>query len=279
MSSKASAYAKELIVCPNGELVSRGEKLVLIVLADAHQVRKERFTYPSIDAIAPEALCDRRTCQRHMAGLERKGVILRLRPPNQGRGMQVFYFFPALDEIPEGWQDAALFCGHEIGGKGGKRAAEGRQKGGNLFAPPVGRAQERKQQLKQKQVQPPYPPQAGESGAQQIPIDVKAYEAAIDQVMRGCGFTARRMRAVIDEVLRLEIADADGPPVMALAAAMVAMVEAWEDFTSQGMRLRFKWGARRFFQEGYWRERESWPWDNEILKQERLQAGARVGSR
>jgi hypothetical protein len=155
VSARASAYAKSLIVCPNGELISKGEKLVLIVLADSHQDKAKRFTYPSIDSIAPEAMCDRRSCQRYMASLERKGVIRRLRPASQGRGMAVFYFFTQLDEIPEGWQNAALFDGHYQAQKGGKRAAEGRQKGGNLFAVSIERAQERKPELKQEQRQTP----------------------------------------------------------------------------------------------------------------------------
>lgn len=106
----------------------------------------------------------------------------------------------------------------------------------------------------------------------------QALEDAVDQVMRGCGFTARRLRVVIREVLCQETQDSEKPYVLALSEALVGMVEAWEDFTSQGARLRFKWGARKFFAEGYWRNRESWPWDNEVLKQEQLQAQARVGS-
>ena len=125
----------------------------------------------------------------------------------------------------------------------------------------------------------PLPPQAGVSGAQQTLTDAEAYEATVDQVMRGCGFTARRMRSVLCDVLRQEADESEQPLVMALSLAMVAMVEAWEDFTSQGARLRFKWGARRFFAEGYWRNRESWPWDNDALKQERMAMEARVGSR
>ena len=123
MSARASAYAKELVVCPNGERITRGEKLVLIVLADNHQDKAKHFTYPSIDTIAEDALCDRRSCQRHLDGLERKGVIRRLRPVAYGRSLTTFYFFTALDKIPEqGWQNAALF---DVSQKGGKRAAKG----------------------------------------------------------------------------------------------------------------------------------------------------------
>ena len=126
MSARASAYAKSLLFCPNGERITRGEKLVLISLADSHQDKGKHFTYPSIETIATDALCDRRSCQRHLEALERKGVIRRLRPARQGAGMTTFYFFLELEEVPEGWQNAALFSEH----KGGIRAAKGRQKGG-----------------------------------------------------------------------------------------------------------------------------------------------------
>jgi len=158
MSARASAYAKTLSVCPNGEMITPREKLVLIVLADAHQDRAKHFTYPSIETIAEDAMCDRRSCQRYLAALQRKGVIERLRPANQGRGMQVFYFFTALDDVPEGWQPAALF-GDSFSRR---RAAEGRQKGGRRAANGapalLERAQELELELEQKpNTTPPTP--------------------------------------------------------------------------------------------------------------------------
>jgi hypothetical protein len=160
VSAKASGYMKALVECPNGERITPREKLVGMVLADSHQDRAKRYTYPSVDTIAEDSLSDRRTCQRYLAALERKGVILRMRPPNQGRGAQIFYFFSALDEIPEGWQDAALLGAGLFAQKGGGRAAEGRRKGGNLPARPIERAQEREQeqQKQQEQVLTPLPP-------------------------------------------------------------------------------------------------------------------------
>lgn len=124
-----------MTTCPNGELISAREKLVAMVLADSHQDRARRFTFPSVDTIAEEARCDRRSCQRFLAALERKGVIRRLRPSNQGAGMHTFYFFPALDEIPEGWQDAALFEFAHEKGRAAKGRVKGRQKGGTT--PPL----------------------------------------------------------------------------------------------------------------------------------------------
>jgi hypothetical protein len=133
MSARASAYAKSLTVCPDGEMVTPREKLVLIVLADAHQDKANHFTYPAVETLAEDAMCDRRSCQRYLAALERKGVIKRMRPAHQGRGMQVFYFFTALDVVPEGWQTAALFDGLSIARKGGRRAAKGRQNAHRIY--------------------------------------------------------------------------------------------------------------------------------------------------
>jgi hypothetical protein len=107
---------------------------------------------------------------------------------------------------------------------------------------------------------------------------VEAFEATVDQVMYGCGFTARRMRPVIRDVLKQEIADSDKPLVLALSCALTAMVDAWDDFKAASPRLRYTWGPNKFFSLGYWRERDSWPWDGDVMKQERMQAEARVGT-
>ena len=154
---------KGLVFCPNGERLTPREKLVGMVLADSHQDKAKSFTYPSVETIAEESLSDKRTCQRYLDGLERKGVIVRLRPKGQGRGSLVFYFFPALDVMPEGWQGATLFDGSLFAPKGGERVAEGWQKGGRThISPVVERAREREQQQEQEQVLTPLPPQAGE---------------------------------------------------------------------------------------------------------------------
>lgn len=164
MSAKASGYAKALVACPNGEVITAREKLVLMCLADSHQDKAKRFTYPSVETIAVEAMCDRRSCQRYLGSLERKGVICRLRPPNHGAGIGVFYFFPAFDELPKGWQPAALFPTPFLFEKGGERAAEGRQKGGNSSVAPIERAQEREQEQEQKLKATPHTPLEREGG-------------------------------------------------------------------------------------------------------------------
>lgn len=259
-------------MCPNGERISAREKLVLMILADRHQDKTGSFTYPAVDTIAEEAMCDRRSCQRYLASLEAKGVIKRLRPANQGRGMQCFYFFTALDVAPEGWQPAALFFGG--------RAAEGRQKGGRRAAiqraPLIERAQERELQL-QLETTPPNPLVAEGETAQTNSASVsdaaRAMEDALDQVMRNCGFTAKRLRKKLHAVVMQRVELGQEP-----AAVAAAMAEAWKSYSSQDTMLRVKANASRFFEEGLWLNSRSWHWDNEMIRERRRAAEARAGS-
>src|ERR1700723_3543548 len=109
MSWRASAYIKALIVCPNGERISRTEKLVALVLADSHQDKANAFTFPAVKMIAEDSLMDPRVCRRILSGLERKGVIERERSENQGRGQITFYRFPELDgKQPKGGHGVPL---------------------------------------------------------------------------------------------------------------------------------------------------------------------------
>ncbi len=74
MSWKASAYVKELVVAPNGERVTRTEKLVLLVLADYHDERLNE-AWPSVKTWAEDALVSEQTLKRIRSRLILKGVI------------------------------------------------------------------------------------------------------------------------------------------------------------------------------------------------------------
>jgi Helix-turn-helix domain len=276
MSAKASGYAKELVVCPNGELISAREKLVLMVLADSHQVKAGRFTYPSVETIAADARCDRRSCQRYLDALERKGVIRRLRPANQGAGMMTFYFFPEIEAIPEGWQDAALFFGG--------RAGEGRQKGGRRAAETqlslVERAQEREQEPEQKQ-KPPQPPARGAGGDEgrltgilsTEPEGSGDIEIALRRVMDACGFTANRLRKKLRGVMQARMRNTG----KGAEAAAEEMIDAWRRQSKQGLRLFKAYPSAEFFEGGYWMNSNTWNWDRNFIRDERRGAEARVG--
>ena len=164
MSWKASAHVKELTICPNGERITRSEKLLAMVLADYHQVG--RPTYPAIASLAEDALMDLRQAQRLLASLEKKGVLIRDRPAKQGRGQTTHYSFPGIENFSkEGWQDVTLSSGPNAPPKGDistteravERAVErvtfSDEKGGkkgDIFDPPI-EEQELKKNKKQQQ--------------------------------------------------------------------------------------------------------------------------------
>ncbi len=331
MSWRASAYVKELVVCPNGERITQAEKLVALVLADSHQDKGAAYTFPAMKMIAEDSLMDPRVCRRHLGALERKGVIARLRAQNQGRGQVTFYRFPALDGPKEGGHGVPLSAVEKrarfLAQKEDRRRTEGGQKEDKSRTLHI---EEQEQEQKQIQVPPPNPldregdgateknehTSKTETSADSVAIDGDAERAveldaregmelprsadglgaggtqqargaggaapdapgaalvsAVDQVMQGCGFTARRMRRVLGEQLALE-AD-KGEPVPTAALHMIAQ---WKSYVEHGPLQKARWGPQRFFAEGHWRDARGWMWDNEELRDERRRAAARVGS-
>lgn len=283
MSHRATLYAKELRICPNGEPVSKLEKLVLYALADYHQDKLGTNTYPSVKTLAEESIMDERSCRRLLGSLERKGVIERMHGRCQGRGHVTFYRFPALDK-PSVRSAADAIDPGEKGGHSAplfdppflsQRGAKGGQKGDRECTP---HKEEQKQE--QKQIQTPPTPSRGEGGRVPkncIPIrpDREDLDQAVDAVMDGCGFTARRLRlklrAVVEQQERL-------PEAASPVEIAAAMVDAWKRYTKQGARLRAHMNAGRFFEEGYWLNSQSWHWDADTLREERQSAEARAGS-
>jgi hypothetical protein len=275
-------------MCPNGERLSRTEKLVALVLADSHQDRCGAHTFPSVMTISEDALMDERTCRRVLGSLERKGVIVRERGERQGRGQVTFYIFPALDGVAEksekGGQNAPL-SNVDISIK---RRAKGGQKGDILRTPLL---VEQEQEQVQKQTPPNPLANEGENATAEKPTALKSTKSApasgdlfpdrnagevgraVDQVMQGGGFTRKRLRRVLEAVIR-QRADLGEVP----ASVALAMIAAWKSYTAQGARLRARWGADKFFADGYWNKPDSWMWDSQVLADERLRSEASVGS-
>ena len=96
MSWEATTYVSGLDACLDGAPLSRGQKLVLFVLADHHN-RAFRAAWPSIPRLAHEALASLATTKRDLAYLEKHGMIRKLPPKTYGRGWVNAYEFPALD--------------------------------------------------------------------------------------------------------------------------------------------------------------------------------------
>jgi Helix-turn-helix domain/DnaA N-terminal domain len=108
MSWEASAYVKKLRVAPDGEPLTKNEKLVLLHLADAHNA-ESRIAWPSVRTIAEDCLTSHRSAQLILHELERKGVIQVIRPERNGRGRFLSYRFPELDAEYEKGANRASF--------------------------------------------------------------------------------------------------------------------------------------------------------------------------
>lgn len=74
MSHKATNYVTELCRCPNGQKLTRSEKLLMFVLADRHN-KDSGTAHPSIGRLAHEALMSIRQVQRCLRKLVEKGVL------------------------------------------------------------------------------------------------------------------------------------------------------------------------------------------------------------
>lgn len=83
MSWKATAATKPITHDRKGRKLNQGEKLALLLLADSTDPRTER-AYPSQQTLAAQALCSKRTLQRHLQRVA-DGGLLRIGGPG-GRG-------------------------------------------------------------------------------------------------------------------------------------------------------------------------------------------------
>jgi hypothetical protein len=88
-------------------------------------------------------------------------------------------------------------------------------------------------------------------------------------VCRAGGFIGKRMRRVIEDVIRAEL------PTPAMETAQ-SLIDAWKQYQHQdnlGL-FRFTWGPPKFFNQGHWRSDSAWPFDQERLRRHKE---ARVG--
>jgi hypothetical protein len=74
MSWQASAYISKLIVAPNGEKLTRSEKLLALLLADRHNPDYD-IAWPSVTKLAAEAMLSERRARDLLHSLAKKGVI------------------------------------------------------------------------------------------------------------------------------------------------------------------------------------------------------------
>ncbi|WHZ27611.1 MAG: hypothetical protein OJF51_002408 [Nitrospira sp.] len=95
MSWAATSYVKKLRVAPNGEAITKGEKLVLFVLADYHHEEKGHV-WASLSHLAEESLHSRRGVILTLQALRDKGVLSIYRPSGSKTN---HYRFTELDTL------------------------------------------------------------------------------------------------------------------------------------------------------------------------------------
>lgn len=128
MSWTATAYVAELLKAPNGEPITKAEKLVLFVLSDCHHPHV-KLAWPSVVRLAQLALMSERQAQYALKSLAAKGLVEVVDPPCTGRGYTRAYRFPALDK--KGAESAPFRSGQagQAGQEGCKNAKKRVQEG------------------------------------------------------------------------------------------------------------------------------------------------------
>jgi Helix-turn-helix domain len=249
MSWRASAYIKEMKVCPKGEPLTRSEKLVAYALADSHQDRGNSHTFPSVEVLAEDSLMTKRECQRILASLECKGVITRIRPTVQFRGVTTFYRFPLLDDTrvrvtpkpplrkKKGDTQATLNLP--------VRVTEGCQKG-DISRPVYKEEQEQEQRTE----------------AMKPLLDDPSVSARI--LSEVCGNFNMRFQADRAQQLKAEAAKR-GISTKAVADLMISQ---WRHYNSSRPKLNCPvQSAEKFWTSGIWEDAKSWPWRDPPKKQ------------
>lgn len=251
---------------------------MLLVLADSHQDRADRRTFPKVATIAADAMMCERQCQRVFASLEHKGVLRREYPAGMGRDRLTYYFFPELDG------EKALFpavnkpAGKRVEkpGKGDKMSplfpAEGRQKGDTRVtsdAPLLIALNKSNKGNKSKDT--PVVPASGDGEG--VAFE-QAVDRAVDQVCSALDIAEnqRRRRRMIASAVKRACEKGDVPPTVALG--MIGAVKEQDELFLRG-ELKFKYGIEKFIGGGIWRDTDRWGWDP---KEFWRTANARVGS-
>lgn len=140
MSWEASGFIKKQLACADGAQMSRGQKLLLLVLADYHDT-KRKLAYPSVKTLAEECLSSLAQTKRDLAYLEEHLSILRSRD-GSGRGSNYTYKFVGLDLSidearrvlalrSEGVHGEPLFSAAERGSHGAHKGFTGAQERGS----------------------------------------------------------------------------------------------------------------------------------------------------
>jgi hypothetical protein len=95
MSWEASGFVKKMLQCPDGAKLTRGQKCLLLVLADYHDT-KRRVAWPGVSALAEESLASLSQTKRDLEYLQEHLVLVRCGKAI-GSGNTYSYKFVGLD--------------------------------------------------------------------------------------------------------------------------------------------------------------------------------------
>jgi hypothetical protein len=95
MSWEASGFVKKMLECPDGAKLTRGQKCLLLVLADYHDT-KRRVAWPGVSTLAEESLASLSQTKRDLEYLQEHLVLVR-RGKAVGSGNTYSYGFVGLD--------------------------------------------------------------------------------------------------------------------------------------------------------------------------------------
>jgi Helix-turn-helix domain len=109
VSAAALHYVKNLRTAPTGEPFTLPERALLLYLADAHNEKNSGGAWPKVNTLAEFFRVTRRSIQRHLAALVRKGVIhAEKRHQRDGRLASNRWYFTHIDG-PQSLADHAAY--------------------------------------------------------------------------------------------------------------------------------------------------------------------------
>jgi hypothetical protein len=218
MSLNSITRAKAVVIAPNGERITRSEKLVLLNLADFANKDKGDLAWPSVPKLAELSLMSERQCRNIIRSLTRKRCITcehRTNPANPTVNLTNHYRVIVGQELPQVGKKSA--GGGEIDcPRGGEIAIAGE---------PVLRTVKKE------------------------PLIKPAADAAVVLCKR-LSLTGKKNQAAIREVIELE-AEKSGQAQGKIAGRMLA---AWESDKGRSMNGGFAWPKVAFFTSGTWLE-------------------------
>ena len=114
--------------------------------------------------------------------------------------------------------------------------------------------------------------------ARETPVGQQLHHASqhVVTALRLTGTYGLRAQVAVVMAIDAECKRVDKPPETAAIEVAERMVQSWTEYLRSEHLLRFKWQPPKFFEGGYWADDRTWPWDQQLIAQQR---NASVGMR